>query len=104
MVGTRSGTQEKKLLPRMGLELTTFYLEAELLLTALVIIFMVLWLGSDVAREGGGGGGVGEGAQGLEHLLCPGHKAYVNVELLADFYLPWQSVHLHASKKSKFKV
>ena len=26
----------------------------------------------------------------LEHSLCPGHKAYVKVKLLADSYLPWQ--------------
>ena len=39
--------------------------------------------------------------RGLEHPLCPGHKAYV--KLLTDSYLPWQR-HRLCKQKLKFKV
>ena len=51
-------------------------------------------LGSSGIAGGGGGGG---GLRGLEHPLCPGHKAYVNVKLLADSFLL-------CKQKLKFKV
>ena len=49
------------------------------------------------SRGGGGGGGGGRCSGSWSTPLCPGHKPYVNVRLLADFYLPWQTSFVQAN-------